>query len=482
MQIYDPLKAGEDPEPEIEEYQEWALDYPLMWVNGHPWTLGNACEGTMITGGTGSGKTSSSGTHLALSMLRIGAGGLVLTVKPDECRDWQNMARIAGREDDIIVFTNDEESGFNFLNYEASRPGRGGGQVENLVALLMTLTESNGKGEKDFFEKAMKRLLRNMLELLMHAKQTITMINLDKLLTSVPKKAGHLRDKEFQKASFYYGLVDQANAQAADDFAKEDIAIIHNYFADELLNLAGDTKSGITENWKAVADLFLRGSARKLFSDKTTVVPEMAFDGKIIIVDLPTKEYGEFGKLSQKIWKYLFQKAAERREKKTEKSMRPLFLYCDEAQNFLTQSDPDFQATARSAKIATIYITQNYSSYLIAMGGQSAKPFVSNLLGNLRTKIFHQNDDHDTNEWAMKTLSKVYREKTSEGFSDSAGSGSKSLNKQQVLEFDITERQFLELQSPMSSSKYSQFLFFQAGRSFGSEIYQISWAGCPLWQ
>ena len=44
-------------------------------MGGDVWRIRDACEGTMIFGGTGSGKTSGSGRTLATSFLAAGFGG-----------------------------------------------------------------------------------------------------------------------------------------------------------------------------------------------------------------------------------------------------------------------------------------------------------------------------------------------------------------------------------------------------------------------
>ena len=80
------------------------------------WTLRDACQGTQIMGGTGSGKTSGSGRAVALSFLRSGYGGLVLCAKPGERQLWQRYAQETGRERSLIVFDGDGTRHFNFLD------------------------------------------------------------------------------------------------------------------------------------------------------------------------------------------------------------------------------------------------------------------------------------------------------------------------------------------------------------------------------
>lgn len=58
------------------------MDTPLLRIGSQSWTINDACEGVMIMGATGSGKTSGSGAHLAHAYLRAGLGGLVLVASP----------------------------------------------------------------------------------------------------------------------------------------------------------------------------------------------------------------------------------------------------------------------------------------------------------------------------------------------------------------------------------------------------------------
>ena len=66
------------------------LDLPLItWPMGYPFTVRDACEGVMILGGLGSGKTSGSGALLAKKYLTNNFGGIVLTAKEEEVELWK---------------------------------------------------------------------------------------------------------------------------------------------------------------------------------------------------------------------------------------------------------------------------------------------------------------------------------------------------------------------------------------------------------
>jgi len=69
---------------------------------------------------------------------------------------------------------------------------------------------------------------------------------------------------------------------------------------------------------------------RKLFSTDTNIKPEDTFDGKIIIVDLPSQEFRLAGILANLAWKFCFQVAVMRRTPPKDGYLRPVFLWADE--------------------------------------------------------------------------------------------------------------------------------------------------------
>ena len=64
----------------------WPLDLRLVQFSRYPedfWTVADACQGVLILGENGSGKTSASGRLFARKYLQAGFGGLVLCFKTD---------------------------------------------------------------------------------------------------------------------------------------------------------------------------------------------------------------------------------------------------------------------------------------------------------------------------------------------------------------------------------------------------------------
>ena len=121
------------------------LSQPLLMLSPHSrdsLTTKMATEGVLITGQTGSGKSSGSGAALAKAMLRAGFGGIVLCCKRDEADVWRKYCEETGRLDSFVVFGPGSEHYFNFLSYEWMRPDRGGRQTENIVTLFTQVIET----------------------------------------------------------------------------------------------------------------------------------------------------------------------------------------------------------------------------------------------------------------------------------------------------------------------------------------------------
>jgi hypothetical protein len=122
------------------------------------------CEGTLITGAPGSGKTTTSGRQLAYGLLRIpNSGGVILTAKAEETQNWSKYAKACGREKDLIVFNAESEHRFDPLHYEFSlREGRGVGDMESIIDLFSTLcsigTREVGHGHDPFGNAATSNL------------------------------------------------------------------------------------------------------------------------------------------------------------------------------------------------------------------------------------------------------------------------------------------------------------------------------------
>ncbi len=121
--------------------------------------------------------------------------------------------------------------------------------------------------------------------------------------------------------------------------------------------------------------------------------------------DTSIKAYGITGKFFQICVKSSYQRTVERRNLAADD--RPVFLYADECQHFVTSSDREFLATCRSSRCATVFLTQNLGGLQAALGGGSqGEAEAAAIIGNLNTKVIHANSDSPTNSWAADLIGK----------------------------------------------------------------------------
>ena len=448
------------------------------------WCLNDAFQGVQVFGGTGSGKSSGSGQALARAFLDANMGGLVLTAKTDELSAWQQYAEATGRETDLLIVDEHAKWRFNFLSYELRRQGAGAGHTENLVNLFTSVLEAaerkhgQGGGNDAYWQRTLKQLLRNAIDLAVIAADDLDLPSLYRIITSAPRSATEAEDAKWQDKSVCYRLLEVAEGKAKEKNRQSDFELTRDYWLKEFPNLAVETRSVIVSTFTSMADCFLRGMLRSLFCTDTNFRPEDTFDGRIIILNLPVKEHNELGQFAQVLFKFIWQRAVERRvppdlgRLEAEASIRPVFLYVDESQMFATAYDALFQATACSSRACTVYLTQNLPSYFAAFGGPNSRSEVEAFVGNLQTKIFGANGDPTTNNWAADSIGRTRQmqyyggmsEALSRGFGQGGGSN-QSAGGSQVVEYLVQPQEFTMLRTGGAEcGMLVDSVIFQGGR------------------
>lgn len=415
--------------------KKFSLDTGLFKLSENVvWTARHAVEGVQIFGGIGSGKTSGSGRLIAMSYLKAGFGGLVLTVKPDEKEMWTEYCRIAGRQDDLIVIEPGGDHFFNFLEYESRS-----GITDNIMQVLKTVIraradKSGGGGDTQFWDDSLDMLICTVIDLckLAYGKAEIQLIY--DIVQSLPApnktkdseeksaydqayeaaRANVLRQKEEWKSNLSVAALYEVSKSdsALDDALCRDVPdartfrIVKQFFTETYMPLSEKTRSIIDFSFSGFLFRLLRDPVYSLFCDReSTVEPEASIDGKIILINLPVKQYHKVGQDAQIMFKYIWQRAMEKRVVRHD--TMPVFLWADEAQNVIHEHDADCQATARSSRVATVYISQNLPNYYANMGSTKFEFKVKSFLGTLGTKFFHANGDVETNRYASELIGDI---------------------------------------------------------------------------
>jgi hypothetical protein len=184
------------------------LDQPLLFFGDEALTLRACCEGILITGSTGSGKTSGSGAAIAKAYLRNGFGGIVTCCKPDEPEVWRRYARQTGREHDLIFFGPRHPHRFNYLNFAAHLTPPDLRPTENLTQLLGTVIEVANRGQSSgsqdpYWGRAAQQLIRNAVDLVLLARGTngLSLQEIYQTIITAPLDLEQLNSREWKRAS-----------------------------------------------------------------------------------------------------------------------------------------------------------------------------------------------------------------------------------------------------------------------------------------
>jgi hypothetical protein len=467
--------AGIEPKPFIDETQSklfeplarlpvWTPDLPLVNLNGtDPWTLQDACEGTLILGATGSGKTSGSGQLLARSFLTCGFGGLILTTKADDADRWRCYAESTGRLGQFCQVRSGSAFAFNFLDYQASLPDDAGGSTENVVELLFTIldaasgTTRKADGQGAFWANTARQLLRNLVRIVRASGERLTLDLIRRFLVESPQSLEEVQAGTWKGTPTFGRLLGTVEQRRVDE---RDIGVCEamRYWLHEFPALNAKTRSIIITDLTATVDMFFDPALAELLCGKTTITPDDVLDGAILVIDLPTEKWLHLGRIAQLVFKIMFQSAVRRRTDADDATRRPVFLFVDEFQNFLTESDATFVATSRAARCATVFLTQSLPGLYMQAGSTLPREKVAALTANLNTKVFHANADPQTNTWASEQIGKSmqYRASVSHGgdeldakgvFKMLLGVGRSRVTSNPAIDFEVQPSAFTKLKT-----------------------------------
>jgi len=410
------------------------MDTPLLKLSPHRkdrFTLRDATAGVHITGGTGSGKTSGSGAALAQAYLKAGFGFLVLTAKPGEFEWFEKLAALTGRENSLVRFSANSGLKFNFLDYaiKADEAAGRGMVTSNIVNLIMRVTEAAQRGselrgqgaEQPFWRLAPREMLDNAVDALYAAYGTIRLPELVQFILSVPKDEQEFISPSFHETSFHMQTIRKMVHDPVHPLSNADADAVLHYFRLNFGRLDERTRSNIVATMTSQLAPLLKGVLRDVFCTDTNIVPELSFTaGAIIVIDFPVKSYGDAGLLAQHIFKFLWQRSVESRNVNIYD--RPVVLWGDEAQFFITPYDIQFQTTARSSRACTVYLTQSISNYFASIGGNNPRDAAHAFLNNFMTRIAHSNMDHNTNQAFADMIGRDIQLRRSSGQTNSGSS------------------------------------------------------------
>lgn len=395
-------------------------------------TMRTAFQNFLAVGGTGSGKTSSLHPTLLQALLNSGAGFLILCAKPEERATILKVIKRAKRARDVIIMDATAKERFNILDH-VSRTLAKDGFEHNYVELMRIFSEAmnvasanSDGGENSFFLQAALKWLSHTFPLLLAALGNLRLKDVYEMVISAPRSVKQASDPKWQEQSFCWKILYTVSVKAEHGDVRAQRALDEHgdYWIEEIAPQAEKTRSSVEATLTNLIYPFLSGKLAELFCTDTTFTPDDARDGKIIILDLPVLTYGPMGAAAQSIFKYLFGLAMQ--SKPAERNTRPVVLWADECQYFLSATDAELLSTARSAKLCCVFITQDIPTFYAQLGHQQ-RDVADSIIGKFGTRLFYANTSRQTNQQAADLIGKTQKYNRSKTTSKGLNSGG-SLN------------------------------------------------------
>jgi len=393
----------------------WAHpDTPMLQLGSVTLRARHLYEGTFITGGVGSGKTSSSGKALLRATIRAGWGAFMAAVKENE---GERLAEEVGREGrDATLITVDESClhRINTLNYELATNAPRGFE-HNLVSLIMQMAEDDNVannasgGENPFFQKSAAELLFHSIAIIIAAYGQIDLVSIHRFISTAPTTRAEADDPRWQKESFFSHTMLLAAHKArheGDAYAQKALEEHGDYWFDVYPKLGDRTRTSVNATLTSVIHPLLAGVPRTLLNGQTNFVPELCREGAIIILDIPLHKFGRAALMIQRMLISQFYTAMQRTP--ITKTTRPCSLYMDEYQALASPTDIQALATARAARVAPIFISQDIPTLRSAFASVDEHA-ADGLLAKAQNKFFHATTDVETARYASALCGKIER-------------------------------------------------------------------------
>jgi hypothetical protein len=351
------------------------------------WRRNQFCRGWLITGDTGSGKTSSGINQLAHQVFQNEPtwGGLCVDEKGVYWETLSAMAEHYDRTQDLIhlqIRTDEADLKWQPPHYFNLTGDRSIPFSTYAKFVVDTATSLGQGGDKGFFKSQAQTHIAHGLELLAELRQPVTLAGTFALLSNKS-----LLEEELKNL----GELPLETPRRQ---------VLHHHFKNRFLNQPEEQLGGVRETIGNYLQYFLTPEVAEVFCARQSTFDFSLLDkGKIILVTMPQKFQTE-RRYVNTFLKLLYYNHALRRFDKS-KAKRAgdnlLILWADEAQRFMTASEDgtsDYNCVdvIREAGATIVAAAQSTTSLIPPLGNDKSKVLTLNLRNRM---IFRSADEAD---------------------------------------------------------------------------------------
>jgi hypothetical protein len=368
-------------------------------AGNRPWTFQALTQNLIAFGSIGSGKTACVMNALldqfvASTKVRkrgYSVGGLVLDFKGDYLDKLRLLCTKHSRDKDLVILSSGGHHRWNPL--DSDEP------ANEIAARFVSAMKAFGQKDRNttFFADQAESFVEHAITLLR--------------CTGGPEHPPSIADIHRIANDWEYTSLLLDQAQQDGDFVDRADPVVRSqlFFRNEFVSLPDETRNSVIGTLNNMLNpLCARNVASLIDGPSTITLKDVASNSKILYLDLPQAKAPKAGRILGLLLKLSFFAEVRRKELR---SGRYSFFFADEFQEFFTSdhesSDTRFFAVSREFDHCNIVATQNINNF--TMQGDK-KDAVMSLLGNIKTKIFLQNSDQQTNAYASELFGRHVEE------------------------------------------------------------------------
>lgn len=396
--FYQPKPLSHLWKPSSPNAKEFTLMRPRdgFLLASRPWHLPRLCGGLIAFGGIGSGKSSCvMNGFLDHILSSVGSpkklGGLMLDFKGEFAEAVRLACRKHGRSEDLVWLGPGHAHRWNPL--DTKEPAH---EVAARFAATM-----RALGQKDnnttFFGDQAETLFENALQLL----RLVNSIEVPPTLEQIYQL---INNPDYLESRLEMLPPPSDNLRLADPIDR-----CHCYFGSEFPYLPDDCRQSIVATLNNMLHPLCTDSISAIVEGRSTFqLSEAASGSRVVYLQLPSSKSPKAGRAMGLLLKLAYY--AEVRNKQLDQQNYS-FFFADEFHEYFTSDgdalDTRFFAVSRQYDHINLVATQNINN--LTMLGEKPEA-VRSFLSNIKTKIFLQNSDKETNDYAKELFGQYVAE------------------------------------------------------------------------